>query len=76
VRIEAGNLFLQQALAAVMMELGTAGNVAANYCQVYNYNSSVGNPTSCALPTQGTGNNGKLMGFYLFEGHSPHRTTR
>src|SRR5437016_8218536 len=38
---------------------------AANSCLVYNYYGNVGNPTSCAVPSQGTGNNGSVMGHYF-----------
>ncbi|HLY61017.1 MAG TPA: RHS repeat-associated core domain-containing protein [Terriglobia bacterium] len=57
-------------LQPVMMELGTAGSPAANYCQVYNYYSGGVSLTGCSLPGQGTGNNGNLMGSYLVEGAS------
>ncbi len=50
----------------VMIELGNTSNAAADYCLVYNYYSSVGNATSCAVPAQGTGNNGNVMG-YLYQ---------
>ena len=47
------------------IQLGTSTNNAANYCLVYNYYSG-SNATSCAIPTQGTGNNGNVMG-YLYQ---------
>src|SRR5579875_1318298 len=51
-------------LQAVMIELGTTGNASADYCLVYNYYSSLGSPGSCATPSQGTGNNGNVMGYF------------
>jgi YD repeat-containing protein len=47
------------------MQLGTSPVPSANTCLVYNY-YSVANPTSCAIPGQGTGNNGNVMG-YLYQ---------
>jgi RHS repeat-associated protein len=52
-------------LQLVRYQLGTAGTPSANLCWVYNYYSSVSNPTSCTLPTQGTGDNGNIMGYFL-----------
>jgi hypothetical protein len=43
--------------------LGTSSSHAANYCLVYNYYSG-SNATSCAVPSQGTGNNGNVMGYW------------
>ncbi len=53
-------------LQPVMIELGTTGNATADYCLVYNYYSDVGNPTSCATPSQGTKDNGTVIG-YLYQ---------
>jgi hypothetical protein len=54
-------------LQAVRMRLGTSSTPNANYCLVYNYYAG-SNPTSCAIPAAGTGNNGSVMGYYY------HRT--
>ena len=52
-------------LQPVRIQLGTSGTPARNYCQVYNYYSGVGNPTSCVIPSQATtGNNGNVMGYF------------
>jgi RHS repeat-associated protein len=56
-------------LQPVMIELGTggsSGNPSAYSCLVYNYYSDVSNPASCATPSQGTRNNGNVMG-YLYQ---------
>jgi RHS repeat-associated protein len=47
-----------------MIELGTASNPTADYCLVYNYYSDKSNPTSCATPTQGTKNDGSVVGYF------------
>ncbi len=44
-------------LQPVRIELGTSSNPAADSCLVYNDYASVANPGSCAVPSQGTGNN-------------------
>ena len=50
-------------LQPAVIELGTSGgNAAADYCLVYNYYG--GSPTSCALPSAGTTNNGNVMGYW------------
>lgn len=48
-------------LQPVLMELGNSSNLTADYCLVYNYYTSVANPTGCAMPSQGTGDNGNIM---------------
>jgi RHS repeat-associated protein len=45
------------------IQLGTPGNNAAYNCLVYNYYGG-GNATSCAVPAQGSGNNGNVTGYY------------
>jgi RHS repeat-associated protein len=52
-----------------MAELGTASSPAATSCRVYNYylptlSGGKPNPTSCAMPAQGTDNNGNVAGMY------------
>jgi YD repeat-containing protein len=49
-------------LQPAVMELGTTGNPTADYCLVYNYYGT--SPTSCALPSSGTTNNGNVMGYW------------
>src|SRR5208337_4125828 len=56
-------------LQAGVIELGTTGNPTADYCLVYNYYGS--SPTSCALPSPGTNNNGNVMGYYDQDGATP-----
>jgi RHS repeat-associated protein len=52
-------------LQAAMIELGTtSGSPSADYRFVYNYYSDKGNPTSCAASTQGTKDNGNVMGYW------------
>jgi RHS repeat-associated protein len=52
-------------LQAARIELGTtSGSPSADYCFVYNYYSDKGNPTSCAAPSQGSKNNGNVMGYW------------
>jgi RHS repeat-associated protein len=51
-------------LQPALVELGTTSNSTADYCLVYNYYSGVSNPSSCAVPTQGTTNNGSTMGYW------------
>ena len=51
-------------LQPVLMELGNSSNLTADYCLVYNYYTSVANPTGCAMPSQGTGDNGNIIGKY------------
>lgn len=46
-----------------MIELGNTSTASAHYCLVYNYYAGAANPTSCAVPARGTGNNGNVMGF-------------
>ncbi len=36
----------------------------ADSCRVYNYYTGVSNPSSCATPSQGTTNNGNVIGYY------------
>jgi RHS repeat-associated protein len=54
---------------APMAELGTASSPAWTSCRVYNYYlpslpGGEPNPTSCAMPAQGTNNNGNVAGMY------------
>ena len=51
-------------LQPAIIELGTTGNPTAYDCLVYNYYSGVSNPSSCATPSQGTTNNGNVMGYF------------
>ena len=53
-------------LQPAVIELGTTGNATADYCLVYNYYGS--SPTSCALPSPGTNNNGNVMGYWYQDG--------
>ena len=48
-------------------ELGTSGNPAADSCRVYNYYANTSNPTSCALPSQSTNNDGDVAGYYYVD---------
>ena len=57
-------------LQPVRIRLGTSINTAANYCLVYNYYAA-SNPTSCAVPAAGTGNNGSVMGYYYQDTTNP-----
>ena len=57
-------------LQPVRIRLGTSSNNAANYCLVYNYYAA-SNPTSCAVPAAGTGNNGSVMGYYYQDTTNP-----
>jgi hypothetical protein len=50
----------------VRIQLGTSANNAANYCLVYNYYSG-SKPASCAVPAQGTGNNGNVRGYWYHD---------
>lgn len=50
-------------LQPVMIELGSTSNPSADSCLVYNYYAIEGSPASCAMPTQGTGDNGNVMGY-------------
>ena len=54
-----------------MIELGTSSSPTAYYCQVYNYYSDEGNPTSCVTPTQGVKNNGNVMGYWYQDNVQP-----
>ena len=49
-------------LQPAVIELGTSSSPTANYCLVYNYYAS--SPTSCALPSAGTNDNGNVMGYW------------
>ena len=49
-------------LQPAIIELGTTSNATADYCLVYNYYGT--SPTSCALPSPGTNNNGNVMGYW------------
>ncbi|MGH9325318.1 MAG: hypothetical protein ACRD2B_01310, partial [Terriglobia bacterium] len=53
-------------LQPVLIELGNSSNATADYCMVYNYYTDESNPTSCAVPQQGSHDNGDAIG-YLFE---------
>jgi hypothetical protein len=64
-------------LQPVRIQLGTASNQAANSCLVYNYYVGVSNPTSCAIPTQGTsGNSGNEVGHDFQDTTNPSLATR
>jgi len=56
------------ALQPWMIQLGTNANPSADYCLVYNYESSWTPPTSCpspgSVPTSDSGNNGNAMGYW------------
>ena len=54
-----------------MIELGTTGNPTQYTCLVYNYYADEGNPTSCAMPSQGTKNNGNVMGYWYQDSVQP-----
>lgn len=57
------NTLLQTGIA----EIGTSSNPAADSCRVYNYYAGASNPTSCALPSPGTNNNGNVAGYYYVD---------
>ena len=57
-------------LQPVRIRLGTSSTPNANYCLVYNYYAAA-NPTSCAIPAAGTGNNGSVMGYYYQDTTNP-----
>ena len=60
---------LDNRLQPVRLQLGNSGNLYANYCFVYNYYTSIMEPpSSCAVPSQGTGNNGNVISFYDLDG--------
>ncbi len=44
--------------------ISLAGASGTGYCLVYNYYADESNPTSCAAPTQGSQNNGNVMGYW------------
>jgi RHS repeat-associated protein len=49
----------------VMAELGNATSGAtAISCRVYNYYAGTSNPSSCAMPSQSSNNNGNVAGYY------------
>jgi RHS repeat-associated protein len=50
-------------LQPARIELGTSSFPSGNYCLVYNYYSG-SNTTNCAVPVQGSGNNGNVMGYW------------
>jgi RHS repeat-associated protein len=58
-------------LQPVMIELGTTGNHTADYCLVYNYYSGVSNPLGCTTPSQGTTNNGNVVGYRYQDNVNP-----
>ncbi|MGH9435960.1 MAG: hypothetical protein ACRD06_08170, partial [Terriglobia bacterium] len=50
-------------LELVRSQLGFyGGNPASVSCVVYNYYGNVANPTTCAVPSQGTGDDGNVLG--------------
>jgi len=51
-------------LQPAMIELGTTSNPSADSCRVYNYYAGASNPASCAMPSQGSNNNGDVAGYY------------
>ncbi len=57
------------------IDVGTTGNVSAEYCKVYNYYSSWTAPTSCpapgTTPQTGTTNNGSVNAFWYLDGSRP-----
>ncbi|MGH7971511.1 MAG: hypothetical protein ACREIC_22565, partial [Limisphaerales bacterium] len=53
-------------LQPVRIQLGTTSSSSAYSCRVYNYYTSLGNPGSCGVPSQGTGDNGNVVG-YLYQ---------
>ena len=58
-----------------VIELGTTGSPAADSCLVYNYYADENNPTSCATPTQGTKDNGNVMGYWYQDNVNPYSHT-
>ncbi|MGD0227260.1 MAG: hypothetical protein ABSF71_33460, partial [Terriglobia bacterium] len=53
----------------VRLQLGTPANTYADYCLMYNYDKSITQlPSSCAVPSQGTGNNGNVIGMSDLDG--------
>ena len=53
-------------LQPVRIQLGTPSDNDANYCLVYNYYGG-SNPTSCAVPSPGGGNNGNVTGYLYLD---------
>ncbi|MGD0220659.1 MAG: RHS repeat-associated core domain-containing protein [Acidimicrobiales bacterium] len=53
-------------LQPAVIELGTT---TQDYCLVYNYSGS--SPTSCQLPSQGTTNNGNVVGYWYQDNVNP-----
>jgi RHS repeat-associated protein len=51
-------------LDLVRVQLGTELNFSSIACWVYNYYASVGNPTACSIPSQGTSDDGNVVGTY------------
>ncbi len=58
-------------LPAVRIQLGTPGALSANSCLVYNYYSDLLNPANCAIPAQGTTNNGNVFGYFFQDTSNP-----
>ena len=54
----------------VRLQLGIPGNTDQEYCLVYNYYTSLVNspPSSCAVPSQGSGNNGSVINIFDLDG--------
>src|SRR5205809_5652516 len=51
-------------LQPVRIHVGKSSQPNSVTCLVYNYYSSVQTPTTCSVPTQGSGNNGSIAGYY------------
>jgi YD repeat-containing protein len=63
-----------------MIELGTnGGNLSADYCLLYNYNSTWTPPSTCPdpslVPTSGSGNNGNVVGYWYLDNVNPFSHT-
>jgi RHS repeat-associated protein len=48
----------------VMAELGNTSSATAISCRVYNFYAGTSNPSSCAMPSQSTTDNGNVAGYY------------
>lgn len=51
----------------VMAELGNTSSATAISCRVYNFYAGASNPSSCAMPSQGSTNNGNVAGYYYLD---------
>jgi RHS repeat-associated protein len=61
-------------LQPVRIQLGRATNNSANYCLVYNYYGG-SNPSSCAVPSQGSTDNGNAIGYWYQDNVTPYSHT-